>query len=237
VRPQAIGWLDKVDADHDLLLVQSQRARLLARQGKLEQARAAIRSVPESEPRDHLLKLRTEAQLLRDLEQWPLAYQVLEEAATRFPQDADLVYEQAMVAERLQKFDVMEKLLRTAMKLEPDNAHPYNALGYSLAQRNIRLKEARQLLERAAVLRPGDPFITDSLGWLHFREGRLPEAASLLRQAHQQRPDAEIAAHLGEVLWTQGQSDEARTIWKAALQVSPDNEVLKETLQRLRVQP
>jgi Flp pilus assembly protein TadD len=121
------------------------------------------------------------------------------------------------------------------IELKPDNAHAYNALGYSLAERKLRLPEARQLIQRALELAPGDPFITDSLGWVEFQLGNLPEAARLLRQAYTTRPDTEIAAHLGEVLWALGQRDEARRVLREARGRDGSNEVLRETLARLRV--
>lgn len=232
----AIAWLDRVENASSSLLIQSQRAKLLAKQGKLAEGRALIRAMPESEPRDALSKLQAETQLLRDLDQWEAAHAVTAEANQRFPDDPDLLYEQAMVAEHLNKFDEMEKLLRRAIELKPDNANPYNALGYSLADRNLRLDEARTLIRKALDLRPGDPFITDSLGWLEFRSGRAAEALTLLRQAYQARPDAEIAAHLGEVLWAQGERDEAIKIWRRAQARDAKNTALLDTLKRLQVQ-
>jgi Flp pilus assembly protein TadD len=166
-----------------------------------------------------------------------MAYDVLREATQRFPDEADLLYDRAMMAERLQRHDDMERLLKTVMTLSPDNPNAFNALGYSLADRGIRLDEARPLIERALTLRPGDPFITDSLGWLEFRLGRIDEALRLLNQAWSARPDAEIAAHLGEVLWQQGQSERAREIWKRGLQLDRNNETLQQVLKRLNVQP
>ncbi|MDE2400382.1 MAG: tetratricopeptide repeat protein [Burkholderiales bacterium] len=234
---KALDWLQRLENPKDNLLVQSHRARLLARQGKLAEGRAAIRAVPETEPRDALAKYQTEAQLLRDLKQWGEAYKVLSEASERFPQDPDLLYDRAMLAERLHKFDEMEQQLRKAIELKPDNAHAYNALGYSLADRNVRLDEARTLITKALSLRPGDPFITDSLGWLEFRSGHPAEALALLRGAYKERPDAEIAAHLGEVLWAQGERDEARRVWRKAQTLDTNNEALLETLTRLQVQP
>jgi Flp pilus assembly protein TadD len=130
----------------------------------------------------------------------------------------------------------MEKMLRRAIELKPDNANAYNALGYSLADRNLRLDEARTLIRKALDLRPGDPFITDSLGWLEFRSGRIQEALALLRQAYQARPDPEIAAHLGEVMWSQGERDEAIKIWRKAQARDAKNESLLDTIKRLQVQ-
>ena len=233
----ALDWMEKADPRHEKLLTQSQRARLLIRQGRIAEARAIIRAIPEGEPRDAVLKFQAEAQILRESRQWQEAYDVLREATQRFPEESDLLYDRAMMAERLRRFDEMERLLKTVMQLAPDSPNAYNALGYTLADRGVRLDEARPLIERALALRPGDPFITDSLGWLEFRLGRIDEALRLLNQAWTARPDAEIAAHLGEVLWTQGQTERARDIWRQGLQLDRDNETLQQVLQRLNVKP
>jgi Flp pilus assembly protein TadD len=131
----------------------------------------------------------------------------------------------------------MEKLLRRVIAIRPENPHAHNALGYSLADRGLRLTEARDLIARALELAPGDPFITDSLGWVEFKLGRPEVALKLLRQAYSARPDPEIGAHLGEVLWSMGQKDEARKIWREARARDGSNEVLRETLARLRAEP
>lgn len=234
---EALDWMERADPRHEKLLTQSQRARLLIRQGRISEARTIIRNIPEGEPRDAILKFQAEAQILRDARQWQEAYEVLREATQRFPDDADLLYDRAMVAERLRRYDDMERLLKTVMNLAPDSPNAYNALGYSLADRGVRLDEARPLIERALSLRPGDPFITDSLGWLEFRLGRIDEALRLLNQAWTARPDAEIAAHLGEVLWQQGQAERAREVWRKGMQLDRNNETLVEVLKRFNVQP
>jgi len=131
--------------------------------------------------------------------------------------------------------DEMERLLRKVIALKPDHHHAYNALGYSLAERNQRLPEARDLIRKALDLSPGEPFITDSLGWVEYRLGNRSEALRLLQQAYRARPDAEIAAHLGEVLWVLGQQDEARRVWREAKTRDAGNDVLRATLARLRV--
>jgi tetratricopeptide (TPR) repeat protein len=228
--------LARVDNPQRALEVQTRRALLLARQGQVLQARELVRSAPERNPADARAKLLAEAQVLREVKQWSEAYAVLQAANQRFPNDADLMYEQAMMAEKIDQLDAMEALLRQVMVLKPDHAHAYNALGYSLADRNLRLAEAKQLIERALQLAPGDPFITDSLGWVEFRLGNRDEALRLLRQAYQARPDAEIGAHLGEVLWAMGQHDEARRIWAEARSRDAGNDVLRETLVRLKAQ-
>ena len=232
---EALKWLDKADPRREKLGVQSQRARLLAAQGRIGEARSLLRNLPESEARDGVLKVQTEAQLLRELRQWSEAYRVLGDGVQRFPDDTDLIYDQAMVAEKLDKLDDMERLLRKVIQLAPDNANAYNALGYSLADRNVQLPEARKLIEQALALRPGDPYIVDSLGWVAFRQGQADEALKLLREAYTARPDTEIAAHLGEVLWQQGQKDEALRYWREGQSRDRDNDTLKGTLKRLGV--
>jgi Flp pilus assembly protein TadD len=232
---QAERWLAKVDSPQRALEVQARRASLLARQGKVDEARALIRKAPEKTPADARAKLLSEAQMLRDVKQWADAYAVLAAANEKYPNDADLLYEQSMVAEKLDRMEEMEQLLRRVMEIQPDYHHAYNALGYSLADRNLRLEEARALIRKALELKPGEPFITDSLGWVEYRLGNREEATRLLRQAYQSRPDTEIAVHLGEVLWVSGQRDEARRILRDARGRDAGNEVLRETLARLQV--
>lgn len=231
----AEAWLAKVENPQRLLEVQARRAGLMARQGQLKEARALIQAVPERTSDDARAKLVAEAQVLRDVKRWHDAAAVLAAASQRFADDTDLLYEQAMVEEKLDRLPEMERLLRRVIALKPDHPHAHNALGYSLADRNLRLDEARVLIVRALELAPGDPFITDSLGWVEFRLGNRDEALRLLRQAYAARPDTEIAAHLGEVLWAAGQRDEARRIWQDARGRDASNEVLRETLARLKV--
>ncbi len=230
-------WLAKVDDPQRALDVQGRRASILARQGQVAQARELIRRTPERAPEDARAKLLAEAAMLRDIKRWKDAYEVLNTANQRFADDADLLYEQAMMAEKTNRLDDMERLLRKVMVLKPDSPHAHNALGYSLADRGQRLTEARGLVARALELAPGDPFITDSLGWVEYRLGRRDEALRLLRSAYAARPDVEIGAHLGEVLWALGQKDEARRIWREARARDAANEVLRETLARLRAEP
>ncbi len=231
----AEAYLAKIEDPRRALDVQTRRASILARQGRIAQARDIIRSSPERGGDDARAKLMAEAGVLRDVKRWREAYDVLGGASQRFSTDADILYEQAMMAEKLDRLADMERLLRRVIELKPDNAHAYNALGYSLAERKLRLPEARQLVQRALELTPGDPFITDSLGWVEYRLGNLPEAARLLRLAFNTRPDTEIAAHLGEVLWAMGERDEARRVLREAQGRDAANDVLRETLARLRV--
>jgi Flp pilus assembly protein TadD len=231
----ALRWLKPLEGQTQRLDIQARRALVLARQGKVDQARALIRAVPESRPADALYKSLAEAQLLRTLERWKDARALLMQALEQHPQDTDLLYELAMVLERMGRHDEMERHLRRIIELRPDHPHAHNALGYSLADRGIRLEEAYRLIERALALSPGDPYITDSLAWVVFRQGQAGRAAELLRQAYAARPDTEIGAHLGEVLWTLGQRDEARRIWRESRDRDARNKVLRDTLARLKV--
>jgi len=230
----AEAHLAKIDQPKRLLEVQTRRAGILARQGRIDQAREMLRKVPERTESDARSKLVAEAQVMRDVKRWDEAYGVLERAVGQWPRDVDLIYEQAMVAEKLNRLPDMEALLRRVIELKPDHQHAYNALGYSLADRGLRLEEARALIVKALSLAPGDPFITDSLGWVEFRLGRHEEALRLLREAYRARPDTEIAAHLGEVLWVLGRQEEARQVWREGRARDAANEVLRETLARLR---
>ena len=231
----ADAWLQRIDGTEDLLAVQVRRAAILARQGKLEEARQLIRNQPEQSAADARLKITAEVQLLRDSKQYQQAYDLLAQATQNNPDDLDLFYDMAMVAEKLGRLDEMERLLRAVMTGKPDYHHAYNALGFSLAERNIRLPEARQLILKALEYAPNEPFITDSLGWVEFRSGNLAEALRLLEGAFKAKPDPEIAAHLGEVLWTMGRRDQAVVVWKEGAQISAENETLVETLKRLQV--
>lgn len=230
---QALGWLDAVDGSTSSLPVLAQRAELLARQGKLAQARALIRSAPEREPADARLKAMAEARLLREHGQPRQAYQLLADALQAAPDDEDLLYDTAMAAERLDDLGTLERLLRRLIAINPEAAHAYNALGYTLAERGQRLPEAQALIEKAVQLAPDDGYIQDSLGWVHYKRGQLAQARDILQAAYQRQPDAEIAAHLGEVLWHMGEHDAARTAWQQGSALDPDNASLRETVQRL----
>ena len=231
----AESWLSRIDDPRSLARVQIQRASILARQGKMPQARQLIADLPERNPSERRTKLLAEVQLLRDNQALEAAYERLTQALTREPNDAELQYEQAMVAEKMNRLEDMERLLGDIIARTPTHYQALNALGYSWADRGIRLEEARELIVRALAQTPDDPFITDSLGWVEFRLGRHQEALRLLQKAYRARADAEIAAHLGEVMWTLGQHEQARQVWREGLRSAPDNTTLRNTLQRLQV--
>jgi tetratricopeptide (TPR) repeat protein len=235
--PAAIKWLDQVPEGTPQAYVTAQikRAQLVGRNGDLDSARKVLHDTKASGQEEELQLIVAEAQMLRAAERGEEGLAVLEEALKRYPDNTDLLYDHAMLAEKLNRLDVMETSLRKIIAIAPRNQNAYNALGYSLAERNIRLEEAHQLVSKALELAPEDPFIMDSMGWVQFRLGRLKESEELLRRAYTLRPDPEIAVHLGEVLWALGQRDDARKLWREASVKDPKNDTLKNTLGRLRV--
>jgi len=228
-------WLQRIVNADDILDAQIRRAGLLSRQGQLDQALILIHAAPERTTAEAHTKRTAELQLLRENKQYKRAQAMLTQALTNAPDDTDLIYEQATIAEKLGDLPEMERLLRRLIELKPDDQNAYNALGYALADHNLRLPEAQALVLKALQLAPGDPFITDSLAWVAFRMGQTAEALRLLQGAYLQRPDAEIAAHLGEVLWSLEKQQEAKKIWLEGMQLNPENETLTQTLKRLGV--
>ncbi|HPU50245.1 MAG TPA: tetratricopeptide repeat protein [Burkholderiaceae bacterium] len=233
--PQAIEWLEKVNRGEQAMQALMRRAVLMSRDGQIESARNLLRNTTAATSRERVQLIAVEAQLLRDANRAPEAFEVLDKALERQPDNPELLYDHAMLAERIDRLAVMETSLRKLIQLKPDHAHAYNALGYSLAERNVRLDEAQTLIARALQLMPDDAHILDSMGWVLYRRGQFDKAAEYLRRAYQLRPEAEIAAHLGEVLWAMGRNDEARKLWADARGREPNNQILKETLARLNV--
>ena len=231
----AEAWIGKIKNSEDMMQAQTRRASILAGQGKLSEARQLIKALPERDPGVARLKLIAEVGLLRDLKQYQMAYDLLGEAIVKFPEEPELVYDQAMMAEKTGNLAEMERLLKRVIAAKADYYNAYNALGYSLAERNIRLPEARELIRKALEYVPSDPFIQDSLGWVEFRLGNLAEAVKIFEIAFKAKPDSEIAAHFGEVLWASGQRDRAMTVWREGQLLNPENETLLETLKRFRV--
>jgi len=175
------------------------------------------------------------AQLMRESERAEEGFRLLDQSLRQDPQRVELLYDHAMAAERLNKIDVAEQSLLRLIALRPRHAHAYNALGYSLADRNIRLEEAQNYIEKALALAPEDPHIIDSMGWVLYRRGDLAGALNHLQKAYQLQPDPEIAIHLGEVLWKLDRKDEAIALWRRAREAEPANALLRETLSRLAV--
>ncbi|MES2319754.1 MAG: tetratricopeptide repeat protein [Pseudomonadota bacterium] len=228
-------WLAKVGeedaASH--FAAQLKRGQLMARLGDLAGARAFLGALETDEPSRQAQVLITQAQLLREAGNNEAAYAVLADGARRFPMNPDLLYDYALIAEKTGRVDIMETNLRAVMAQAPDNHHAYNALGYSLAERNVRLVEALALIDKALKMAPGDPFIMDSMGWVQYRLGKLDEAEASLRNAYALRSDADIGVHLGEVLWHKGKKADAIKLWREAHAKDPKNDTLKSTLARL----
>ncbi len=235
--PQAEQWLSQVPADADPIKLASRRADLLTKQGRMEEARQVLAQIKTTNAEQATRKTLVQSMWLRDNKHADEAYTLLKQALTAQPQNTDLMSEMAMVSEKLKRFDEMESALRALMQLKPEDPHAFNALGYSLADRNLRLDEARQLITQAVKLAPDDAYIQDSLGWVAFRQGQHAEALKILQGAYKARPDAEIAAHLGEVLWVMGQRQEAGVIWREGLLLKADNDTLVETMKRLQFKP
>lgn len=228
----AVSYFEQVDTGEYAVSAKARIAQTMARQGKHSEARDYVRRIVATDPQDQARLVVTEAQILREARDFQGAFDVLEKALQGRPDEPDLLYDQAMVAERLNRVDIVENNMRRVIAIRPDNAHAYNALGYSLADRNVRLDEARTLIGKALELAPEDPFILDSMGWVLFRLGRPDDALGHLQRAHRIRPDPEIAAHMGEVLWVMGRRDEARRIWREARQKDPDNELLLSVVRK-----
>ena len=229
---EALKWFGEVGPGEHYLAARLHAANVLAKQSRIDEARRHLQESEAANPRERAQLLIGEAQILREAGRLADAHAALTAALERQPDQPELIYETALLAERLGRADELERRLRRLLEIKPDHAHAMNALGYSLADRNIRLDEARSLIEHALEIAPNDPFILDSKGWVLFRQGQTQAALDTLNQAYGIRPDPEIAAHLGEVLWALGRKDEARQTWDKARKEHPDNEALAETIKR-----
>ncbi len=230
----AEAWYKKVEAGPRSLEAQLDLAALIARTQSVDKAIALLDSLEDLSTEQQILVIQSEAGLLVKAKRNQDAYDLLEKTVKNLPNTPELVYDYALAAERVQKMDVMETELRKLIAAKPDFAAAYNALGYSFADRNIKLDEAQKLVEKALSITPNDHYMLDSLGWVHYRKGNLDKAIDYLQQAYKTNPDPEIAAHLGEVLWQKGQHDEAKKIWQDALTANPDNEVLVSTSNKFK---
>lgn len=229
----ALDWLDRIDGGEQYLAARQLRALVLAKTKRLPEARRLLADTPVETDGERLQLLLTEGQALREAGQHKEALALLEAALKKAPDETALLYDAALAAEKLDRTTQMETYLRRAIALKPDEPHAYNALGYSLAERNRRLDEAQALIARALELAPDDAFILDSMGWVYFRQGKLEQARSYLARAWDARPHAEVGAHYGETLWALGERDAARRVWRESLALEPDSETLRKTLRRL----
>jgi tetratricopeptide (TPR) repeat protein len=229
---KALSWYDKIQPGEHYLDGRLSAANVIARTKNVDAAIKLLDEVEDLTPEQQMLVIQTEAGMLSQAKREQEAFDMLQKATQSWPKSVEIIYDFAMAAERVGKLDVMEAELRKSIKLKPDFAAAYNALGYSFADRNINLQEAKNLIETALQLQPGDHYMLDSLGWVHYRLGNLEKAAENLRKAYDIQADPEIAAHLGEVLWKQGKEEEAKKIWASALKDFPENAVLVATAKK-----
>lgn len=206
---------------------------MIAKKGDVAAARSYLDGLQPESPERQVELAQAEAQLMRDSGDYKSAYAILTAALERQADSVDLLYDVAMVAEKLDRIDEVEARLKRLIELKPDNAQALNALGYTLVDRTPRTAEGLKLIEKALQIAPDDPFILDSMGWANYRMGNLDDSEKFLRRAFGDQADPEIAAHLGEVLWAKGERDRATEIWQSQLKASPDNPVLIETMRRL----
>ena len=207
-------------------------AYLLSKRGQLAEARRVLHEIQTTDNEQRAKLAMLEAQLLREANQFDEAYRVLNQALEKLPNDIDLLYETAMMADKTGKPDVFEQLMRKLIKIKPDYAQAYNALGYGMLERNERIPEAMMLVEKALQLAPDDASIMDSVGWGYYRSGKLDESVKMLRRAYAGNANPEIAAHLGEVLWVRGDKAEAKKIWRDSLRENPGNEPLQAVIKK-----
>jgi tetratricopeptide (TPR) repeat protein len=231
---QSLEWYGRVAGGEYLDEARIQTAAVLARQGKVDEALAQVRSLRDAQPELRVRLILVEGELLTEAGRLDEAMGLYDAAIAETPDSDDLIYARAMHAERADRLDLLEQDLRTLIERDPNNASALNALGYTLADRTERLDEALELIRRAFAIRPDDAAIIDSMGWVHYRLGDNTAALNYLRDAYARSQDPEIAAHLGEVLWVTGQQARARAIFDEAVRAHPDNAVLRRTVERLK---
>lgn len=231
---QALTWYKQVEPGERYLDAQFNIANIVARTQTTDAAIGMLDGLQDLSLDQMAGVAQAKASLLNQAKRHQEAYDLLEKTVASYPNTPEVIYDYAMTAERLQRLDVMERELRKLIQMRPDFAPAYNALGYTLADRNIKLDEAQTLIEKALALRPNDHYILDSMGWVHYRRGELDKAVDYLKRAYTAQTDPEIAAHLGEVLWKQGKFDEAMQTWDEALKEHPENEVLVNTTKKFK---
>lgn len=232
----AISQLGQIDDPALQFQARIHQAVLMARQGRINQARDTLGRLSPQDDRERTVVALTLASIYRDSGRTDDAVDVLAQADRELPDTVEIKYDLAMLYERQGRLDAFEKQMRRIIEIDPENANAYNALGYTYADRNRQLDEAGELLDTALQLDPESPFILDSVGWYHYRMGNLHEALDYLQRSYERMPAADVAAHLGEVLWALKRRDEARKIWHEAWREDPENETLLKTLRRFGVE-
>jgi tetratricopeptide (TPR) repeat protein len=232
-REQEAGrWYRAVEGGEQYAAAHARYALMLARQKRVDEARKYLQGLEPRDDAQRVQLLQAEAHVLREVKQYQASYDVLKGALDARPDQPDLLYDIALAAEKLDRLDVVESSLRRLVTLKPEHAQAWNALGYTLADRTNRLTEARDYIQKALELSPEDPFILDSMGWVQYRLGNRKQGIEYLRRAFDQRPDPEIAAHLGEVLWVEGRREEAQRVWRDSLRDHPDSEELQKVIRK-----
>ena len=229
---EAAKWYLSVDDGEQFVLAHARYAFMLAKQGKLAEARTHLQNLVPQNDAQRVQILQSEAQLMREAKDYKESFEILRKALDVQPDQPELLYDVALAAEKIDRIDIVETNLRRLIVLKPDHAQAYNALGYTLADRTDRLTEARDYIEKALKLSPEDPFILDSMGWVEYRLGHVAQGLQYLERAFQQRPDPEIAAHLGEVMWTKGDQPGAEKVWRDALRDNPENDELQKVIKK-----
>ena len=229
---EAARWYREISSPKYFFDAQMRLALVMARGGDVEGARIFLRQVNTESDEQRAQVVLVEEQILREAKRFHEALQILNVALESLPEHTDILYARALVAEKLDLLDVTERDLRAILKRDPNNAHALNALGYTLADRTDRIEEAEQLIKRALEQKPNDAFVLDSMGWVQYRKGNYQEAIHYLKKALSLRNDAEISAHLGEVLWMAGDRAGARNVWGRALKQTPDNESLRKVIKK-----
>ncbi len=231
---EALIHYEHIQEGENMLDAQIRAAEIYATTGQLEKGINRLQQL-RTLTADSQLQIRlilSEGRILREAGVHKESLAVFNSGLKTYPKNVELLYAHALTAEQLDMNEVFESDLRKVIELEPDNAHALNALGYFLVERSLRLEEAEKYLTKANNLLPGDPAITDSLGWLNYRKGNYTQAISLLRKAFDKLADPEIAAHLGEVLWVTGDQKSATDIWQQGLENKPDDGLLKGVMER-----
>ena len=231
---EAIAWYREIEEGEYFFEAQTRLGVAIAKLGDLDGARSQLDGIDaQNDPQRVQVALAFE-QILREAKLYREALEKMNVAIQHVPGDKDLLYARALLAEKLDMFDLTERDLREILKTDPKNANALNALGYTLTDRTTRFQEALDLLRQAIALKPDDAFILDSMGWLQYRLGNNVEAVKYLKRALEIRNDAEIAAHLGEVLWVMGNRQEAENIWNRALRETPDSEALNGVIKKFK---
>ncbi len=233
----AIDFYSQIEDGEYFIQATARRAELMAMQGDLAGAKSTLQ-ILRQQPDASIVEQSwlTEARLLQQAGDREGALHSLDLALEQFGMSVPVRYAHALVAAELGRVDLAEKDLRSILAEQPDNVTALNALGYTLADLTDRYVEAEELIKRAYSLQPDDASITDSMGWVAYRLGRLSEAEEYLRRAWTLDNNPEIAAHLGEVLWQQGKRDPAREIWRKGMAIDKENKALIKTLARLEVE-